>query len=130
MPSPCIRNVTLPVAECIPSETLPGMSPSGSNVKPLINKDYPSGDVWVLKLPYLLRPKLGTKIGEQEMNKLMTKLYLTFQALREEHGQDLIEYVLIGGIVALGAVAGMSSFATQINTAFNSIGTKMSSYVA
>lgn len=64
------------------------------------------------------------------MNKLMTKLYLTFQALREEHGQDLIEYVLIGGIVALGAVAGMSSFATQINTAFNSIGTKMSSYVA
>jgi pilus assembly protein Flp/PilA len=106
------------------------MSPSGSNVKPLINKDYPSGDVWVLKLPYLLRPKLGTKIGEQEMNKLMTKLYLTFQALREEHGQDLIEYVLIGGIVALGAVAGMSTFATDVNTAFSNLGAKLTSYAS
>jgi Flp pilus assembly pilin Flp len=62
------------------------------------------------------------------MNKLMLKLYLTLQALREEHGQDMIEYVLIGGVVALGAVAGMNSFATSVNSAFTNLGTKLLSY--
>ena len=64
------------------------------------------------------------------MNKLTLKLYLFLQALREEHGQDLIEYVLIGGVVALGAVAGMSTFAGQINSAFTSLGTKLTSYTS
>jgi pilus assembly protein Flp/PilA len=62
------------------------------------------------------------------MNKMMLKLYLTLQSLREESGQDLIEYVLIGGVVALGAVAGMSAFAQNVNTAFSNLGTKLSSY--
>jgi len=62
------------------------------------------------------------------MNKVMLKLYLALQALREEHGQDLIEYVLIGGVVALGAVAGMTTFASDVNTAFTSLGTKLTSY--
>ena len=47
------------------------------------------------------------------MNKLMMKLYLKLQALREEHGQDMIEYILVGGVVALGAVAGMQTFANR-----------------
>jgi Flp pilus assembly pilin Flp len=62
------------------------------------------------------------------MNKVMLKLYLTLQALREEHGQDLIEYVLIGGVVALGAVAGMTTFAADVNTAFSNLGTKLGTY--
>ena len=62
------------------------------------------------------------------MNKLMLKLYLTLQALREEHGQDMIEYILVGGVVALGAIAGMQTFATNINTAFMTLGAKLSSY--
>jgi len=62
------------------------------------------------------------------MNKLMVKLYLTLQAMREEHGQDMIEYILVGGVVALGAVAGMSSFATSVNTAFVALGTKLTTY--
>jgi Flp pilus assembly pilin Flp len=62
------------------------------------------------------------------MNKVMLKLYLTVQALREEHGQDLIEYVLIGGVVALGAVAGMQAFATDVNAAFSTLGGKLSAY--
>jgi Flp pilus assembly pilin Flp len=62
------------------------------------------------------------------MNKLMLKLYLTLQALREEHGQDMIEYILVGGVVALGAIAGMQTFATNINTAFTTLGAKLSSY--
>ena len=62
------------------------------------------------------------------MNKLMLKLYVVLQALREEHGQDLIEYVLIGGIVALGATAGMQTLATDANQAFSALGSKLLSY--
>ena len=64
------------------------------------------------------------------MNKLTLKLYLTLQGLRDESGQDLIEYVLIGGVVALGAIAGMSTFASQINAAFSSLSTKIATYTS
>jgi Flp pilus assembly pilin Flp len=59
---------------------------------------------------------------------LALKFYLKIQALREEHGQDMIEYVLIGGVVALGAIAGMNSFATSVNSAFTNLGTVLASY--
>lgn len=62
------------------------------------------------------------------MNKLTLALYIKLQAFREENGQDLIEYVLIGGVVALGAVAGMGTFANSINTAFGSLGNKLGTY--
>jgi pilus assembly protein Flp/PilA len=69
-------------------------------------------------------------IGEIfEMNKLTTRFYLILQALREEHGQDLIEYVLIGGVVGLAAIAGMSNLASNLNTAFGTIGGHISSNV-
>ena len=45
---------------------------------------------------------------------------------KEESGQDLIEYAPIGLMVALGAIAGMSFLATQINTEFSKIGNKLS----
>jgi Flp pilus assembly pilin Flp len=63
------------------------------------------------------------------MNKLTLKLYLTLKALREEQGQDLIEYVLIGGIVAVGAIAGMGNLAANLNAAFGKIATHISSNV-
>jgi pilus assembly protein Flp/PilA len=64
------------------------------------------------------------------MNRLTVKLYLMLERLKEEHGQDLIEYVLIGGVVALGAVAGMSTFASQVNSAFSNLGTKLGTYTS
>jgi len=68
------------------------------------------------------------------MNNLTLKLYIKAQALREalreECGQDLIEYVLIGGVVALGAVAGMQAFAGKVNTAFSNLGTKLTTYAS
>ena len=42
--------------------------------------------------------------------------------LREESGQDTIEYVFIGLIVALGAVAGMGTLANSINSEFGKLG--------
>ncbi len=41
---------------------------------------------------------------------------------KEESGQDLIEYALIGLIIALGALAGMGNLASSINAEFSKIG--------
>lgn len=51
-------------------------------------------------------------------------------ALLREEGQDLIEYALIVALIAFGAVAGMQSVATDINAAFQSIGTTLTTYTA
>ena len=45
--------------------------------------------------------------------------------IAQEEGQDLIEYALVGAIVALGAVAGMTSLASKINNAFNTVGNNL-----
>jgi pilus assembly protein Flp/PilA len=50
--------------------------------------------------------------------------------LRDESGQDLIEYALVAAIIALAAVAGMSTLATNISNAFSAVGSKLSSAVA
>ena len=48
--------------------------------------------------------------------------------LNREEGQDLIEYALIASVVALAAVAGMTTLAGDINTAFSNIGSKLTGY--
>lgn len=45
--------------------------------------------------------------------------------LRDESGQDLIEYALVAALIALGATAAMSSLATTISGAFTTVGTKL-----
>ncbi len=50
--------------------------------------------------------------------------------LREENGQDLIEYVLVVAIIAFAAAVGMGTVAAQINTAFAKIGVKMNAYTS
>jgi len=62
------------------------------------------------------------------MKERMLKYYLLLQAFREDQGQDLIEYVLVAGIVALGAVAGMQTLGTDMNEAFSIIGSKLQTY--
>ena len=64
------------------------------------------------------------------MNKLTLKLYLALQALKEEHGQDLIEYVLIGGVVGLAAITGMGTLANKLNAGFTAIGNHISTNVS
>jgi len=55
----------------------------------------------------------------------------TLQALHnDESGQDLIEYALVAALIALGAVTTIGTLATDINQAFSTIATKMSSAVA
>jgi len=47
--------------------------------------------------------------------------------LADESGQDLIEYALVAALVGLGAVASMRTLATTMSTAFESIGTSLTS---
>jgi pilus assembly protein Flp/PilA len=46
--------------------------------------------------------------------------------LKEESGQDLIEYALVAALIGLGATAAMTTLAGTITTAFGTIGTKLS----
>ena len=50
--------------------------------------------------------------------------------LRDENGQDLVEYALVIAVVCLGIIAGMNTLANGINTAMNTLGTSLNSAVA
>jgi pilus assembly protein Flp/PilA len=49
--------------------------------------------------------------------------------IRDESGQDLIEYALVAAIIALGATTAISSVATAVSGAFNKIGTSLTNAV-
>ena len=56
------------------------------------------------------------------MRKLLQRLPESAQIfLQDEQAQSLIEYVLIGVIIALGAIAGMGTLASKINVEFSKI---------
>ena len=71
---------------------------------------------------------MKVKQGAEEMRRL-TKWYVRLQTLlSDERGQDLIEYALVVALIAFAATAGMSTVASDINAAFNNIGTKIVTY--
>ena len=53
-------------------------------------------------------------------------MYRSF--VKDESGQNLIEYALVAGLVGL-AVTAMTGLGTSIKTAFNSVGNQLSSAV-
>ncbi len=63
------------------------------------------------------------------MKDKLLKLSVMLQILKDESGQDLIEYALVVALIAFAATAGMSSLATAINLAFNHMGTKLGAYI-
>jgi pilus assembly protein Flp/PilA len=65
------------------------------------------------------------------MQDKFLQLYVNVQSLvKEERGQDMIEYILVAALIALAATAGMSALASNINTAFGKIGTKLTTYTS
>jgi pilus assembly protein Flp/PilA len=50
--------------------------------------------------------------------------------LSNEEGQDLIEYALVVALIAFGAVAAMTVLSSDINSAFSTIGTRLTSAMA
>jgi pilus assembly protein Flp/PilA len=63
------------------------------------------------------------------MKDLLIKLSVLVEMLKDEKGQDLIEYALLVAFVAFAATVGMTSLATQINLAFTTIGTNLAGAV-
>ena len=62
-------------------------------------------------------------------NKMMLLLVKMQDVLSREEGQDLVEYGLLIALIAFGAIVGMRGLATDINTAFQSIGTTLTGAV-
>ncbi len=56
---------------------------------------------------------------------MMKNLILKIQALRDTRGQDLIEYALMAGFVAVAAGAVMPGVASSISTIFSQVGSVM-----
>ena len=63
------------------------------------------------------------------MKDQLLKLSVKLQVLLDENGQDLIEYALVVSLIAFAAVAGMTTLAGDINTAFTNIGTNLTSAI-
>jgi pilus assembly protein Flp/PilA len=61
--------------------------------------------------------------------KIYTKAQMLANVLKNEEGQDLVEYALVVSLIAFAAIAGMGVLATDINQAFTSIGTKLTADV-
>jgi pilus assembly protein Flp/PilA len=68
------------------------------------------------------------------MNNSILKLYVKMQSLQAvlkgENGQDMVEYGLVLGLIALGATAAISGLSTTIATAFANIGAKLTTYTS
>ena len=55
----------------------------------------------------------------------MTNMVLKLRFLRNTHGQDLIEYALMAGFVAVAAGDVMPGIASSISTIFSKVGSVM-----
>lgn len=68
------------------------------------------------------------------MQDLFLQLYVRaktiIESLKDESGQDLIEYALVVALIALAATVGMKTIANDINNAFTDLGTKLTSYTS
>ena len=59
------------------------------------------------------------------MKKKMTRLVCTLYIWKDTKGQDLIEYALMAGFVAVAAGAIMPNVATQIGTIFSKVNSQL-----
>jgi pilus assembly protein Flp/PilA len=61
------------------------------------------------------------------MNEILFSLLVKIQRLvNREEGQDLVEYALVAALIAFGAVTSMKHLSAEINTAFNTISSDLS----
>jgi pilus assembly protein Flp/PilA len=60
------------------------------------------------------------------MKKLKSVL---IDLLKQESGQNLIEYALVAGIIGLGAVVAMTALKGNISTAFSNVGNQLANSV-
>jgi len=59
------------------------------------------------------------------MLKLFVKAQHLIQSMKDEGGQDLVEYSLLGALIAVACVAAINPLATAIKAEFNAISTAL-----
>jgi len=68
------------------------------------------------------------------MKDAFLKLYVTGQMLKsrlkDEDGQDLVEYAAVIALVVLALVGGMNTLASGINTAMGTVSTNINSVLS
>jgi pilus assembly protein Flp/PilA len=57
--------------------------------------------------------------------KMYTKGQIIWSVVKDEHGQDLVEYAAVIVLVVLALTGGMSTLAGAINNAMTNVGTKI-----
>jgi pilus assembly protein Flp/PilA len=62
--------------------------------------------------------------------KYVVRMQLLRDVLKEEHGQDMVEYAVVMGLIALGATVAMKGLATTIGAAFTNVGNTVNSYTS
>ena len=61
--------------------------------------------------------------------KLYSKGKVIWSTLRDEQGQDLVEYAAVIVLVVLALAGGMTTLANGINNAMTSVGTKINNVI-
>lgn len=64
-----------------------------------------------------------------DLKTLYIRLLAQIARLKEENGQDLVEYALIVALIAFAAIVGMRDLANGINSAFNQIANTVNTYL-
>jgi len=65
-----------------------------------------------------------------ELLGLYVRIQALARALKQENGQDLVEYALVIAVVCLGIISGMNTLANGINTAMASLSGNINTAVA
>jgi len=69
-------------------------------------------------------------VGQLGIQRTLTAVGANLRRLlRDESGQDLIEYALLAALVGLGAVVSMRGLSTKIGNGFNTVGNNLTNDV-
>ena len=64
------------------------------------------------------------------VRELCARMWAVECFLMSEDGQDMVEYALVLGLVAMGGVAATKGLATSIGTGLTNIGSKLTAYTS
>jgi pilus assembly protein Flp/PilA len=74
---------------------------------------------------------LGANTQHHRRKNNMKNIKHVFAAfVKDESGQDLIEYALVAGLIGLGAVVAMTGLSGKISNAFNTVGNNLTNAMA
>jgi pilus assembly protein Flp/PilA len=94
----------------------------GNNTKEVYGSPLVAGLIVTSVTAMSNRPPPPTSCGAHKEGSLNRSKSLLTCLVRDESGQDLIEYALIAALIALVAIAGLNGLAGSINSEFSSVG--------